>query len=106
MAKTYFFSVAKHAHDIELYYNRLYNTKCAMEMGEISMDAGEYDRICDELHGRVGELRDMMYQSRDGYTVQLTGPQIGLAKQIVAWAAETRAASLISAGKFQYLQYV
>lgn len=45
MAKTYYFSVRKHAHDIEFYRNRLFNTMKDMESGEIPMDKKRYDRI-------------------------------------------------------------
>lgn len=91
--KTYPFSVAKHAHDVEFYHNRLYNLMHDMEAGVIPMNADEYDRMYDMYHGPLAELYDMMFQSRDGRIVYLTGPQIALAKQIVFWAAETRAAT-------------
>ena len=103
--KTYPFSVAKHAHDIEFYRNRLYNTMCDMESGEIPMDAKRYDRIWDFYHGELEELYDMMFQSRDGRLVYLTGKQIGLAKKIVFWASEQRAASCIANGRLDLLQY-
>ena len=105
MAKTYYFSVRKHAHDIEFYRNRLFNTMCDMENGTIPMDTKRYDRIYDFYHGELEELYEMMFASRDGITVQLTGKQIALAKRIVFWASEQRAGSLIRAGKTEYLQY-
>ena len=105
MSKTYYFSVRKHAHDIEFYRNRLFNTMKDMESGEIPMDAKRYDRIYDFYHGELEELYEAMFNSRDGITVQLTGKQIALAKKIVAWAHEQRAGSLICAGKTEYLQY-
>ena len=105
MEKTYYFSVKKHAHDIEYYHNHLYNTMRDMESGEIPWDEKRYDRISDLYYGELQELYEMMFNSRDGITVQLTGKQIALAKKIVAWASESRANSLIRAGKTQYLQY-
>lgn len=78
--KTYPFSVRKHAHDIEFYRNRLFNTMHDMEMGEIPMDTKRYDRIYD-------------------------GKQIGLAKKIVIWASETRAQSCIERGRLDLLKY-
>lgn len=105
MEKTYPFSVAKHAHDIEFYRNRLYNTMCDMESGEIPMDGKRYDRIYDFYHGELEELYEMMFNSRDGRVAYLTGKQIGLAKKIVHWASESRANSLIKTGKTRYLQY-
>jgi len=105
MTKTYFFSVRKHAHDIELYRNRVYNTMADMESGEIPMDGEKFDRLYEFYHGPLEELYEKMFDSRDGVTVQLTGKQIALAKQIVLWASETRAASCISRGRYDLLQY-
>lgn len=107
MEKKYPFSTAKHAHDIEFYRNRLFNTMYAMESGEIPMDAKRYDRIHDMYYGELEELYNAVcYNTRDGRISYLTGKQIGLAKKIVFWASEQRANSLIEAGKTQYLQYV
>lgn len=105
MAKTYPFSVQKHAHDIEFYRNRLLNTMSDMESGEIPMDAEKYDQMYDFCHGELEELYEAMFDSRDGKVVYLSGKQIALAKEIVAWASNTRAGSLIKVGKTQYLQY-
>lgn len=106
MEKKYPFSVEKHAHDIELYHNRLYNTMYEMEAGEIPMDREKYDKMSNLYYGELRELYEMMFNSRDGRVVYLTGKQIGLAKEIVVWAAETRASSLAAAGKSRYFQYL
>ena len=103
MAKTYYFSNTKHAHDIEFYANRLKNTMYSMESGEIPMDEKRYDRIHDMYYGPLMELRDILFGS--GPIAQLTGPQIGLAREIVDWARETRAQSCIDAGRLDLLQY-
>ncbi len=106
MAKTYFFSVKKHAHDIEFYRNRLFNIMHDMESGEIPMDKERYDRIYDMYYGALEDLYNAVcFGSRDGLTVQLTGPQIALAKKIVFWASETRAQSCIKQGRIDLLQY-
>ena len=76
-----------------------------MESGEIPMDAAQYDRLADFLERELLPLYTAMFDSRDGRVVYLTGPQIGLAKKIAAWASERRAASLIQAGKTEYLKY-
>ena len=104
MAKTYPFSLNKHAHDIELYANRIKNTMYSMESGEIPMDAKRYDRLEAMYYGPLMDLRDAINGS---YTpvAQLTGPQIGLAKKIVFWARETRAQSCIERGRTDLLQY-
>lgn len=103
--KTYPFSVQKHAHSIEFYYNRLKNTLYDIESGETKATKAEYEKLYDLLHGKVQELYEAMFNSRDGKVVYLTGEQIGLAKQIVTWASEERAKSLIKAGKLDYLKY-
>ena len=90
MSKLYPFSVRKHAHDIELYHNRLYNTICDMQSGEIPMDAARYDKIHNMFYGPLMELYEAMFNSRDGVVVYLTGPQISLAKKVVFWAATYR----------------
>ena len=103
MAKTYYFSNTKHAHDIEFYANRLKNTMYSMESGEIPMDEKRYDRIHDMYYGPLMELRDILFGS--GPIAQLTGPQIGLAKEIVAWASNTRALTAEANGRRDLLQY-
>lgn len=103
--KTYPFSVQKHAHDIELYRNHLYSTMRDMEDGEIAWDDKFVDWYEAFYYGDLQDLYEMMFSSRDGRVVYLTGKQIGLAKEIVTWASNRRAASLIKAGKTQYLQY-
>lgn len=102
--KLYPFSVQKHAHDIEYRKNRLFCEMRDIEMGEIEADTATYNRICDQYEA-VTELLEAVMNSRDGRVAYLTGAQIGLAKQCVAWASNRRADSLIKAGKYQYLQY-
>ena len=104
--KTYPFSVQKHAHDIEFYRNRLFNTMRGMESGEISMDSKRYERICDMYEGPLEELIDAVrFNTSDGIVAYLTGSQIALAKKIVMWASETRANSCIEAGRFDLVKY-
>ena len=103
--KLYPFSTAKHAHDIEFFRNRLYNTMYDMENGEIPMDSKRYDAMENMYNGDSLELLEAVMNSRDGKVCYLTGKQIGLAKEIVAWASNQRAASCVAAGKFQYLKY-
>lgn len=106
MAKTYFFSVRKHAHDIEFYRNRLFNIMHDMESGEIQMDKERYDRIYDMYYGPLEDLHNAVcFNTRDGVTAQLTGKQIALAKRIVNWAHEQRAAACIERGRLDLLQY-
>lgn len=106
MAKLYHFSLVKHAHDIEFYHNRLFNTMCDMENGEIPYDKARYDRIYDMYYGELEELYRAMYNSPDGgRTCLLTGKQYGLAKKIVVWASETRVAKCIENGRYDLIQY-
>ena len=102
--KTYPFSLPKHAHDIEFYHNRVFNTMSDMESGEIPMDTARYNELYDLYYGPLAELMDVIYGSRSP-VAQLTGPQIGLAKEIVAWAHETRSASCIERGRYDLLKY-
>ena len=88
--KKYPFSVQKHAHDIEFRKNRIWCELHDMEMGETPWDEEVYDKGTELLEA----LRDLLLailDSRDGRICYLTGPQIGLAKETVLWAAETRA---------------
>lgn len=87
--KLYPFSVQKHAHDVEFRRNRVYNIMSDMENGGIPMDAAKYDRL-DKLHDDLTFLLLAVMNSGDGRIAYLTGPQIGLAKETVIWAAEAR----------------
>ena len=76
-----------------------------MEDGEIPYDEKRFDRIEEMYYGPLAELYDAVTSSRDGRVAMLTGPQIALAKQIVIWASETRAATCIEHGRLNNLQY-
>lgn len=103
-AKLYPFSVQKHAHDIEFAKNRTRNLMSEIEFDEREATAEEYNALCDRYEALTGLLLAVL-DSRDGRIAYLTGPQIALAKECVAWASNTRAESLIAAGKTEYLQY-
>ncbi len=103
--KKYPFSVSKHAHDIEYYHNKLYNTMRDMEDGEIPMDKARYESICKMYYGELQELYEMMFTSRDGRIVYLNGKQIALAKKIVDWASNKRYNTQLANGNFKNLQY-
>ena len=106
MAKLYPFSTRKHAHDIEFYRNRLYNTMRGMESGEIPMDGKRYDRIYNMYNGELEALYNAVcFNTNDGNISWLTGKQIALAKKIIIWASETRANSCIEAGRLDLLKY-
>ena len=102
--KLYPFSAQKHAHSIEFRRNRIYNEMRDMEAGEIPWDEAKYDAM-NELHEQLTDLLSEVMFSGDGRVAWLTGKQIGLAKETVAWASDSRAKSLIEAGKTEYLQY-
>lgn len=102
--KLYPFSAHKHAHSIEFRRNRVFNEMRDMESGETAWDCKKYDAMC-ELHDQLTDLLQAVLYSGDGRVAWLTGKQIGLAKETVLWASSARAASLIEAGKTQYLQY-
>lgn len=102
--KKYPFSVQKHAHDIEFRKNRVFVMIREMEMGETSWDDNMYDGLCAHFDD-LTELLEAVLNSRDGRVAYLTGKQIGLAKDCVAWASGVRANSLIAAGKTEWLKY-
>ena len=74
-AKMYPFSVQKHAHDIEFRRNFVFNRMTDSDYG---------------LHQRLTELLLSVMNSADGRIAWLTGAQIGLANETVAWANDHR----------------
>ena len=109
--KTYPFSTAKHAHDIEFYVNRLRNMMGDMECGfdsegnDVPWDREKYEAMERAVENPVlRSLRSKMCGAC-GRPVWLTGPEIGLAKEIVGWAGETRAATCAKNGRYDLLKY-
>ena len=102
--KKYPFSVQKHAHDIEFRKNRVWNTLRDMESGDIAWDEKQYDMLLDHLD-QLRDLLDAVMNSRDGRIAYLTGKQIALAKDCIAWASGVRANTLIKNGKTEWLPY-
>ena len=88
-SRLYPFSTQKHAHDIEFALNRAHNTMHDMEMGEMPSTPKDYKAVCrhcDELEDLLSAVLD----SRDGKICWLTGIQLSLAREIVAWAYQQR----------------
>lgn len=102
--KKYPFSVQKQAHDIEFRKNRVWCILRDMESGEIQWDEQMYDSLQAHLED-LRDLLDAILFGGDGRIVYLTGKQIGLAKDCVAWASDVRANTLIANGKTEYLPY-
>lgn len=102
--KLYPFNIQKHAHSIEFRRNRVF---CEMREAEMdtSVPAAECEKL-ERLHDDLTELLEAVLNSRDGRIAYLTGPQIGLAKECVAWADHQRAGALIAAGKTEYMKYL
>lgn len=101
-SKLYPFSVQKHAHSIEFRRNRAFCDMCeAEERNATSAEIGKLEDLYDALTDLLLAVMD----SRDGRIAYLTGKQIGLAKETVEWASNSRAESLIARGKTEYLQY-
>ena len=103
--KMYPFSVAKHAHDIEFYRNRLYCILTDMENGDKPMDKKRYNSLSNFYYNELQELYLAMFNSRDGKVVYLTGKQISLAKKIVTWASNKRYDIQIKNGNYKNLHY-
>jgi len=102
--KKYPFSVQKHAHDIEFRKNRVWCYLREMECGETPWDEGMYEGLSAHLQD-LRELLDCILFDGDGRIVYLTGKQIGLAKDCIAWASGVRANTLIANGKTEWLKY-
>ncbi len=101
--KKYPFSVTKHGHDIEYLYNHLFCLMVDAENGDVKMSKEEYGKLVDFLYGDLEELTSIIHQN---YGVAwLTGKQIGIAKEAVAWASESRAQHLIERGDYEDLKY-
>lgn len=103
--KLYPFSMAKHAHDVEYRRNRVKNELCDYFDGELKLSDKDFNKLC-ELEQNLTELLQAMLNSSNGRVCYLTGKQIGLAKECVEWARNSRASALMTSGKTQYLQYV
>lgn len=104
MNKLYPFSTQKHAHDIEFRRNRVFNILSEVESGEVQMSNDDYDKLRTE-HEALTELLEAVLNSMDGRVCYLTGKQLALAKECVAWARNARADTLIANGKPEYLKY-
>lgn len=87
--KLYPFSTAKHAHDIEYRRNRVKNELCDYFEGELKLSNKEFNKLCD-LAEALNDLLRAVLNSADGKVCYLTGKQIGLAKECVAWASMRR----------------
>lgn len=92
--KLYPFSIQKHAHDIEFRYNRMCNVLSEMQTapefgGRTDYTHEEFDKLYDEIE----EFREVYEAMFHGYSsvAWLTGRQLSLAKDAVAWAHDTRA---------------
>ena len=103
--KTYPFSTAKHAHDIEFYWNRIHNELDEMCCGDAPMDKEKFNKLNDACDNPVLASLMSKIASCCGRPVWLTGPEIGLAKEIVVWASETRAATCVANGRYDLLKY-
>lgn len=104
--KTYPFSARKHAHDIEFFWNRMQNVMDDMRCGEVPMDKEWYEATFELLDSDV--FRSMFSKISGACccpVIYLTGPEIGLAKKIVIWASETRAATCIKNGRYDLIKY-
>lgn len=100
--KLYPFSVQKHAHDVEFRRNRVQNQIHDLVVGE---STESYKGELDELEALETGLTDLLLavlDSRDGRVAYLTGKQIGLAKETVLWAGESRASTMIASGRPAY----
>lgn len=109
--RTYPFSTAKHAHDIDLFRNRVLNEMGDMECGfdsygnDVPWDEEKYEAMRRSIENPTFRSMFSKVMSGCGRPVLLTGPEIGLAKEIVVWASETRAATCVKNGRYDLLKY-
>lgn len=108
--KTYPFSVARNAHNIEFWWHRMRNIMGDMECGfdsegnDVPWDAARYDAIEKAIEDPV--FKSLLSKiSGPAPVVWLTGPEIGKAKEICAWASETRAETCIRNGRLDLIKY-
>lgn len=89
--KRYPFNWSAHAHDIELRRDVAFLDMRAMSDGEAPYDAARYAKLEKLREDLLALLDTAMLSSEDGRIAWFTGPQIGLMKETVAWAANYRA---------------
>ena len=101
MTKMYYFSFAKHAHDLEFRRNRLKNTIDDMLMGEGKPD---FDLI-EKMEKEISQLEEIM-SYWDGYPAsKIPAHLYGVAKDAVLWASNARAETCIENGRLDLVQY-
>ena len=100
MAKMYWFSMSKYAHDLFFRMNRLKNTIDDMVMGDAEVD---WDKI-EKMEQEVKDLQEILSYGGCG-AVQLSARLYGVAKNASIWARETRANTCIENGREDLLKY-
>lgn len=97
--RKYYFSTAKHAHDIDFYNNRLQNIvdeAYSKEEGSAGLILAQkygydfIDALNDFITGQLDDVWNAVTYNSDGRVSILTGQEIGLAKKIAAWAEGQR----------------
>ena len=88
--KLYPFSLTKHAHDVDFRYNRLFNEISDIECGLTEVSREKYYMMLDLKDAIESLILDGFSNTSDGKVCYLTGKQIGLAKECVAWASSIR----------------
>ena len=99
--KFYYFSFAKHAHDIQFRIYRLQNTIDAAWYGNIKLSSEQIEQMEKEI-----EDLDEVLNCWDGRPASKVPADLyGVAINAVNWARETRTASCIANGREDLLQY-
>jgi hypothetical protein len=83
--KMYYFSTAKHAHDIEFR-----SARCKNEIARYERDGKEAPDALVKLSERLEEIRDYM-AGACGMAIQLPANLYKLAVETIGWAASMRA---------------
>ena len=101
MAKMYWFSMAKHGHDLEFRMNRLKNTIDDMVMGDGKVD---WDAV-EKMEQEIEDIQEIFHYWCGGGAVQLPANLYGVAKNASIWASETRAGRCIENGRRDLARY-
>lgn len=105
--KLYPFNMNKHDHDIQLYYNTLWNRH--YDLIEKHKLTEEEKREMERLEAKMEEIDDLRaheYYADGSWIAWFTGKHYGIAKEAVFCAKERRANTCINLGRYDLLKYV
>ena len=99
--KWYYFSFAKHAHDIQFRINRLQNTLDDAWYGNIKLSGEQVEKMEKEIE----DLNEVLNCWDGRPASKIPANLYGVAQNAVTWARETRSASCVLNGRSDLLEY-